>query len=307
MHRVTSATAALAVLLLTALCSAANADEWTSASDDDAKKPGTVMTARLFTDFSMSGRMNFGRGDRGAMFSYDSSDDFTLSVSGPNQPTLAIGVKSVLGGRVMSEDASVLGDSREFGGVDIVGWIIAPVNDTTAVIAGGSLGVWFALDAEVFDRTWTGWLWGGAQIKPGPRLTIKLGLHVFFALRETAAWPLLDIDWRPDDDWQLRCDGWSVSLLRRIGSAWLGLRGGYSSSQYRMDDEYSPAPDGIWYEQSAVAEVRLEFNVGVLEVKLSLGARIWHEVRLLDRDADRLDAVRVGPAPYGMFALALNF
>ncbi|MGE0431789.1 MAG: hypothetical protein AB7K09_16100 [Planctomycetota bacterium] len=278
-------------------------------ADGAAGEGGVKTSVSLLSDFSMSTAVGLNNGDPGSIFSYDSADEIALMFSGKTMPTIGVGLKSYLSGRVIPATATTLGGSiLDLVGAELYVWFAQKVDDSASVIGGGSLSLMFDIKSGVFDHTLGGWLFGGAAIEASPQLTLKFGVHAFFSLRETALWPLVDVDWRPGDNWKFRFDVWSVSLHRRLdASAWLGLRVGYHSIQFRMSDSFSLIPAGVWFEQSLVAELEFTFGVGVLEFRLSAGSAILREVILYNVNGTQNNAIGIQPAPYFMLAAAVKF
>jgi hypothetical protein len=147
--------------------------------------------------------------------------------------------------------------------------------------AGGSLGVGYRL--------------------PG-RLELVAGVTLRSKLRESGlnVGPLVEFEWRIDQNWRLRNEGLGLRVSRRLGERFNAFaRARWEGESFRLADRGAAIGEGTLQIRQLPVGLGLEWDI-TRHVRLSVtgGVMAIHRLRVEDEDGNALDTDYADPSPY---------
>jgi hypothetical protein len=162
----------------------------------------------------------------------------------------------------------------------------------------------------------------GVDFRPSKTLYISLGVAVISQIEDdTRVTPSVGLNWLPSERWAVRVGAVPASggaatagevAYRVTAPVELGLGLLYHQRRFRLDDS-GPAPQGVGEDNNLPVRLRLGWDI-TPQIALHLlgGVALGGEVRLEDRNGNRINKQDYDPAPYiglrfvGGFSLGIS-
>jgi hypothetical protein len=155
--------------------------------------------------------------------------------------------------------------------------------------------------------------WGGTLAlgyKLAERLEVAAGLSIRTRLLRDGIGvsPLIEVDWRINDDWRLRSYGVGLELERRLTERFrLFARARLEGRSYRLEDrggtigkgriQVRQLPTGLGFRWDLTRRFRLT---------AALGAIAYHRLRVKSEDDETIGSETADPSPYVMIRFELR-
>jgi hypothetical protein len=148
----------------------------------------------------------------------------------------------------------------------------------------------------------------GVDFRPSKTLYISLGVAVISQIEDdTRVTPSVGLNWLPSERWAVRVGAVPASggaatagevAYRVTAPVELGLGLLYHQRRFRLDDS-GPAPQGVGEDNNLPVRLRLGWDI-TPQIALHLlgGVALGGEVRLEDRNGNRINKQDYDPAPY---------
>jgi hypothetical protein len=169
------------------------------------------------------------------------------------------------------------------------------------VVQGGARSAW-----EQGSRMDDG-LRGGGSIAAGYRLgdTLEIAAGVSVGSRVlrsgVAVGPLIEFDWRINEDWKLKSYGLGLQVERRLGEQLVVFaRARSEGSSYRLADRDGALGKGALSVRQVPAALGLRWRpLDFLSIQIQLGAIAYNKMKLRNSNDDTVGSVTAsGPSPY---------
>lgn len=175
-------------------------------------------------------------------------------------------------------------------------------------------------DADAGDSI-TGGGFAGAAYRFSDKLTLGGGFGVITQIEDdTTYFPVLIVNWQITDNLRLANAGASAGITvsgRASGfelvwsfleNAELALGADYALRRFRLDDGNAVAPEGVGEESNFPIWLRASYKFNpTFSVDAYLGVALGGEIKLDDRNGDRIAKQDVDPAPTVGVSLRLRF
>lgn len=155
--------------------------------------------------------------------------------------------------------------------------------------------------------------WGGtlaAGYKLGKRLEVAAGLSIGTKLMKggVGVSPLIEVDWRINDDWRLRSYGVGLELERRLtGRLRLFARARLEGRSYRLEDRGGTIGKGKIHIRQLPTGLGLSWDLARrFRLTAALGAIAYHRLRVKNDDDDTIGSETADPSPYVMVRFDLR-
>jgi hypothetical protein len=174
---------------------------------------------------------------------------------------------------------------------------------------------WAAENGTDLGEGGYGGVLAAATYRFNDRLSIGPGIGAFSEIEGGASvFPILALDWRISDTLALRTGG-GLAATRGPGltlewspsGPWsFGLGARWEELRFRLDDR-GPAPDGVGQDRSIPIYLRATRELGPnASFSLILGAKTGGNLRLEDRDGDKIEDWDYDTAPFAGGALTFR-
>lgn len=134
------------------------------------------------------------------------------------------------------------------------------------------------------------------------RLEVLVGVRLGSRLLRSgiAVAPLLEFDWRINDDWRLRSYGLGLQLERSLAkSLAVFVRARLENSGFRLDDRGGTIGKGGVRIRQLPAGLGIHWRpLPSLRVQLIAGAVAYNQIRIKNEDDQTIGKASGGPAPY---------
>jgi hypothetical protein len=169
------------------------------------------------------------------------------------------------------------------------------------LVQGGARASWEG-GSDVSDG-----LRGGGSIAAGYRIAdwLEVACGVSLASRLTrggvGVGPLIEFDWRINENWKLRSYGLGLQLERRLGEGLsIFARARAEGSRYRLADRGGSVGKGSLSVRQIPAALGVDWRFArFAKLRLQAGAIAKHKLRLRDEDGNRIGSVSAdGASPY---------
>ena len=148
----------------------------------------------------------------------------------------------------------------------------------------------------------------GVDFRPSKTLFVSLGVAVISQIEDDViVTPSVILDWQPYDRWAVRVGAVPASggaatageVAYRVADPMdIGLGLLYNQRRFRLDDS-GPAPEGVGEDNTVSLRLRLGWNfTPQIALHLLVGAALGGEVRLEDRNGNRITKQDYDPAPF---------
>ncbi len=184
--------------------------------------------------------------------------------------------------------------------------IIKHDNNISFLVTGG-LNNAFARGAD-FNDAFTYHLAAGVSIKVSPTLSLTLGGGFRTRLENnTIGIPLIQLDWKIDDQTRLTARGFSLKLARDVDDAnTIHIRSAFELREYRLDEDTPTIRDGSF------EHTRIPLAIGWthapddnFSITAEVGAILWQEIEVRTGSGDRVTEFDADPSLF--LALTANF
>jgi hypothetical protein len=147
--------------------------------------------------------------------------------------------------------------------------------------------------------------WGGTLAvgyKLAERLEVAAGLSIRTKLMKDGigVGPLIEVDWRINDDWRLRSYGVGLEVERRLTESFrLFARARLEGRSYRLEDRGGTIGKGKIQVRQLPAGLGFRWDLARrLRLTAALGAIAYHRLRVKDEDDDTIGSETADPSPY---------
>ncbi|MGI9014288.1 MAG: hypothetical protein ACR2GY_08565 [Phycisphaerales bacterium] len=189
------------------------------------------------------------------------------------------------------------------------------VNDRFTLFGGPIIG-FSAESGAHFGDSVTGGGIIGFSYKVNDRVALGLGVGAMSQIEDdVAVFPIVVVRWKIDDQWSLRTGGGvgasgggSAEVVWEFSQGWeIAFGAGYQSRRFRLDDE-DIAPDGVGDESTLPIYLRVGYSPHAnVQISAVAGIIAAGELRLEDRDGDRVADDDIDPAPFIGVRASLRF
>lgn len=189
-------------------------------------------------------------------------------------------------------------------------WTLFSKDERWAVLLQGGVGSSWEAGSHMDDG-----LVGGGSIAAGYRLGDRLEVAVGLSLGNrllhggVKVGPLLEFDWRIDDDWKLSSYGLGLQLERRLGERLVLLtRARLESASFRLADRGDELGKGLLGTRQLPVGVGLRWRpFRFLRVSGLVGVVAYQRLRIKDGDDHTVGKATADPAPYGSLRIDLRY
>jgi hypothetical protein len=147
--------------------------------------------------------------------------------------------------------------------------------------------------------------WGGTLAvgyKLAERLEVAAGLSIRTRLTKggVGVSPLIEVDWRINDDWRLRSYGVGLEVERRLTESFrLFARARLEGRSYRLEDRGGTIGKGKIHIRQLPTALGLRWNLARrFRLTVALGAVAYHRLRVKSEDDDTIGSETADPSPY---------
>jgi hypothetical protein len=147
--------------------------------------------------------------------------------------------------------------------------------------------------------------WGGTLAvgyKLAERLEVAAGLSIRTKLMKDGIGvsPLIEVDWRINDDWRVRSYGVGLEIERRLTESFrLFARARLEGRSYRLEDRGGTIGKGKIQIRQLPAALGLRWNLARrFRLTVALGAVAYHRLRVKSEDDDTIGSETADPSPY---------
>jgi hypothetical protein len=239
---------------------------------------GVSIRSQLSEDFSL----DFGFGGGYTRYEFDGANDPFFTSNGAIEDAYTTSVR--LGGRQR-------------------------IDETWSVVGGGFVRASLADGADFEDA-----LEGGGFIAAGYResddFSIDFGVLASSRLEDDPlVVPYVALTWAIDDRLTLTTTGIGARLDAKIDEEWsVFLRARYESFDYRLDDDFAPAPGGVMRDESFPIGVGVEYAPSrKLRLRLEGGVTVARELEFFDDDERELRKIETDPGAYLGIRVSIAF
>jgi hypothetical protein len=220
------------------------------------------------------------------LYDFDGASDLTGESPGSEDPfgSLNSWTLRLQGAYLLDEDATLFSDEERW---SIVGDVFGKArwesgsDISDALSMGGSLALGYKL---------------------GERLEVAAGLSIGSRLTKSGVGisPLIEVDWRINDDWRLRSYGLGLQVERSLTeSLSLFARARLEGTSYRLEDRGGTLGKGRIQVRQLPAGLGLRWNLARrFRLTATLGAVAYHRLRVKNEDDDIIGTATADPSPY---------
>jgi hypothetical protein len=155
--------------------------------------------------------------------------------------------------------------------------------------------------------------WGGSLAlgyKLAERLEVAAGLSIGTKLMKggVGVSPLVEVDWRINDDWSLRSYGVGLQLERRLTERLrLFARARLEGRSYRLEDRGGTVGKGKIQVRQLPAGLGFRWDLARrFRLTAELGAVAYHRLRVKSEDDETIGSETADPSPYVMLRFDLR-
>lgn len=202
--------------------------------------------------------------------------------------------------------AGALEDTYEFG-VRLGGRYT--IDETWSVVGGGFARAGLAEGAD-FEDAISGGGFLAAGYKASETYSIDFGVLVATRLEDDAlVVPYIAIDWKIDERLTFSTTGLGAQLSAVIDDDWsVFLRGRYEGRDYRLDEDFAPAPGGVVRDESFPIGVGVEYSPSTkVRFIAEGGVVVARELEFFDDDERELRTIETDSGAFLGIRVSIAF
>jgi hypothetical protein len=181
------------------------------------------------------------------------------------------------------------------------------ISEQWSVFGGGAF-IFSSETGAAWGDSFSGGGLAGVDFRHSKTLFVSLGVAIITQIEDDArVTPSVSLNWLPYERWVIRVGAVPASggaaaasevTYRVAEPVELGLGLLYNQRRFRLDDS-GPASDGVGEDNNLLLRLRLSWNIiPQLSLHFLGGAALGGEVRLDDRNGNRINKQDYDPAPY---------